>query len=90
MGNESALAVAVRPVADPGQVDSLPGRGGRASLTLRAEYAFVAVAAFAYLVLLGCYVASPAFKDHVEPGVGSVASALLRGEPPYHGMTGPR
>lgn len=64
------------------------GRSRAASLALRAEYAVVAVAALAYLALLGCYVASPAFKDHVEPSVGSIASALLRGEPPYHGTTG--
>jgi hypothetical protein len=58
------------------------------SIARRAEYGLVAAAAVAYAALLGCYLGSPAFKDHVEPSVGAIASALLRGEAPYHGVTG--
>jgi hypothetical protein len=42
----------------------------------------------AYAAMLAFYLVVPAIRDHVEPAVGSVAIALLRGEPPYHGVTG--
>jgi hypothetical protein len=58
-------------------------RRGRA-----AEYAFVLAGTAIYASLLVFYLGSPAFKDHVEPAVGAVAGALLRGQPPYHGLTG--
>ena len=46
------------------------------------------VGALAYLGLLATYLCSPAFRDHLEPSVGAIAGALLRGQPPYHGVTG--
>jgi hypothetical protein len=52
------------------------------------ETFFVALAGATYVALLAHYLASPAFSDHVEPAVGSIASALLRGQPPYHRLTG--
>ena len=60
----------------------------RVRLALGAEYGLVVAAALAYAATLACHGASPALEDHVEPGVGAIASALASGSPPYHGLTG--
>jgi hypothetical protein len=60
----------------------------RVRLARGAEYGLVAAAALAYAATLACHAASPALEDHVEPGVGAIASALASGAPPYHGLTG--
>jgi hypothetical protein len=52
------------------------------------EHLAVALSVAVYASVLAQYAVSPGFRDHVEPSVGSIASALLQGQPPYHGTTG--
>ncbi len=57
-------------------------------LANRGEHLALAVATVAYAAFLVVYLSAPAFTDHIEVSVGAVASALRRGQPPYHGITG--
>lgn len=52
------------------------------------ERCLALVATTAYVVLLVVYCAAAVFNDHIEVNVGAIASALHRGQPPYHGVTG--
>jgi hypothetical protein len=57
-------------------------------MTSLGEHAALTIATTAYVALLVVYLGVAAFNDHIEVSVGAIASALLQGQPPYHGATG--